>query len=542
MNNKKQLLKKLKTKDARIADLEAQLYGTDRYLEERFRKLIDHVEMVSVQGYDKDRKVVFWNTASEKLYGYTREEALGKKLEDLIIPKDIRKGVISNVTDWHKKGIRIPAGELDLMRKDGSTVPVYSAHVMQKNPDGSKYMYCIDVDLTEIKRTHRKLLQAKELAESASRAKSEFLANMSHEIRTPLNGVLGMLQLLKSTPQDKEQLEYIDLAVMGAKRLTTLLSDILDLSRVEAGKLSVKSSPFDLKELLQHIVDLYRPVARQKEIAIDLTMHPATTQTVAGDSARLQQVLTNILSNSIKFTQSGKVQIETFPLPATNPNRSKILFRITDTGPGIPDDKLEKLFAPFTQGDEGFSRPHQGAGLGLTICKQLVHLMGGNIAIESEQNKGTAVHFCINFDKVSLKSSRSPLPEKNTIKICKLKVLLAEDETISRLAAKRQMELAGCEVTAVENGQLAVETAATEDFNIIMMDIQMPVMDGLAATRAIREGKAGEANRKIPIIAMTAYAMKGDREKFLEAGLNAYLSKPIKNTNLLKILEEFSKQ
>ncbi|HAS88004.1 MAG TPA: hypothetical protein DCS48_01660 [Desulfovibrio sp.] len=536
---KEQLLQELQTKNARIAELEAQLYGTDSYLEERFHKLIDHVEMVSVQGYDKDRTVVFWNAASEKLYGYSKEEALGRKLEDLIIPDFMREGVVSHIRDWHEKDIRIPAGELDLLRKDGSTVPVYSAHVMQENPDGSKYMYCIDVDLTEIKKAHRQLVDAKEQAESANQAKSEFLANMSHEIRTPLNGILGMLQLLKSTPQDKNQLEYIDLAVMGAKRLTTLLSDILDLSRVEAGKLSVDPAPFGLPELLKNIADLYRPSAEQKNLKIELSLHPETEHQVTGDSARLQQVLTNLLSNAIKFTADGVIKLETHPLPHPDQYTTRVLFSISDSGPGIPDNKFAELFTPFSQVHEGYLRNQQGAGLGLTICKQLVELMGGSIAIESGETHGTTVYFCVPFSlSVPVKPTLTQT-KKIKNKRTKLKVLLVEDEAISRLAARKQMEIAGCEVIAVENGQQALDAATSEEFHIIMMDIQMPIMDGIAATKAIRSGEAGQSNVNIPIIAMTAYAMKGDRENFLGAGMDAYLSKPIEHKKLLKMLDKF---
>ncbi|MFW5501273.1 MULTISPECIES: PAS domain-containing hybrid sensor histidine kinase/response regulator [unclassified Maridesulfovibrio] len=537
--SKEQLAKELKQKNERIAELEKQLYGTGNYLEERFRKLIDHVEMVSVQGYNKNREVVFWNKASEKLYGYSQEEALGKKLEELIIPEYMREAVISHIRDWHDKGIRIPAGELDLIHKDGSIVPVYSAHAMQKNPDGSKYMYCIDVDLTEIKKAHRQLITAKEQAESASRAKSEFLANMSHEIRTPLNGVLGMLQLLKSTPQREEQLEYIELAVVGVKRLTNLLSDILDLSRVEAGKLTVDPAPFDLLEILQNLTDLYRPSAQQKGLKLNLSLHPDTTIKITGDSSRLQQVLTNIISNAIKFTNSGAIKVETYPLPHTTDGTTKILFSVSDTGPGIPDSKMEELFSPFIQLSEGYRRPHQGAGLGLSICKQLAELMGGNISIESELGIGTTVYLCIPFGLPTSGTVAPILTNKIKPSKNKLKILLVEDEAINRLAAKRQMELAGCEVTAVENGQLALEAAAKDNFHIIMMDIQMPIMDGISATKAIRKGKAGQENKDIPIIAMTAYAMKGDREKFLDSGMNDYLAKPIENKNLLKMLEKY---
>ncbi len=537
--SKQMLLAEIRTKDARIAELEAQLYGTDRYLEKQFRKLIDHVEMVSVQGYDKDRKVVFWNTASENLYGYSREEALGKKLEDLIIPEYMRKDVIAHITNWHKNGIRIPAGELELLRKDGTVVPVYSAHVMQENHDGSKYMYCIDVDLTEIKKAHTQLIRAKEVAESANRAKSEFLANMSHEIRTPLNGILGMLQLLKMTSQDHEQQEYIDLAVMGAKRLANLLSDILDLSRVEAGKLIMEFTPFDLPELMHNIVDLYRPVIRQKNITMEMNIHPNTAVCVQGDAARLQQVLTNILGNAMKFTEHGKITLETYPLPTLSSDLSKTLFSVSDTGPGIPDDKMDELFAPFTQCSEGPSRLHQGAGLGLTICKQLVMLMGGNIAVESEYGKGTTVYFCIPFGiPPQTCEFKEKAPFTQSIH-SKSRVLLVEDEAISRLAAARQMELAGFEVSTAENGQRALEKLSSESYDLIMMDIQMPIMDGLTATKAIRRGDVGEKIKDIPIIAMTAYAMKGDKARFLAAGMDNYLSKPFENKDLLKILDNY---
>ncbi|ACS78841.1 ATP-binding protein [Maridesulfovibrio salexigens] len=537
--SKEQLVKELKQKNERIAELESQLCGTDNYLEERFRRLIDHVEMVSVQGYNKNREVVFWNKASEKLYGYSQEEALGMKLEELIIPDYMREAVINHIQDWHDKGIRIPAGELDLIHKDGSIVPVYSAHVMQKNPDGSKYMYCIDVDLTETKKAHRQLIQAKEQAESASRAKSEFLANMSHEIRTPLNGVLGMLQLLKSAPEKEKQLEYIELAVTGVKRLTTLLSDILDLSRVEAGKLAVDPAPFDLLELMQNLTDLYRPSAQQKGLKLNLSLHPTTITKLTGDSSRLQQVLTNIISNAIKFTNDGIIKVETYPLPHTTAGTTKILFSVSDTGPGIPDSKMEELFSPFIQLSEGYQRTHQGAGLGLSICKQLVELMGGNISIESELGIGTTVYLCIPFGLPASDKIAPVLADKTKTSNSKLKVLLVEDEAINRMAAKRQMELAGCEVTAVENGKLAVEAAAKDRFHIVMMDIQMPIMDGISATQAIRMGEAGPENKNIPIIAMTAYAMKGDREKFLNSGMNDYLAKPIENKNLLKMLEKY---
>lgn len=512
-----------------------------RASEGKFRKLLDDVEMVAVQGYNNDREVIFWNRASENLYGYSRNEAMGCRLEELIIPPPMREKVIQNISDWFEKDIAIPAGELELTHKKGTAVSVYSSHAMQKNADGSKDMYCIDVDLSGIKKAHHQLLKAKEQAESANRAKSEFLANMSHEIRTPLNGILGMLQLLDSNSPDCEQKEYITLAIQASRRLTRLLSDILDISKVEAGKLSLRLESFNLPDLMMQTNELFRPTAMQDGLMLDLQIHPGIPQNVVGDPARLQQILTNILGNAFKFTPSGNITVEAYPLPPVKEGQLRVLFSISDTGNGIPDEKLKDLFAPFTQANGGYRRDHQGAGLGLAICKQLVTLMGGNITIESVIEKGTTLHFCIPFNNETGSIPKTSKKQTNEIGSKNgTKVLLAEDETVSRIAASRQMELAGCIVTAVENGKLALEALLNDKYDLVMMDIQMPVIDGLEATKLIRAGHTGETNKTIPIIAMTAYAMSGDKTKFIKSGMSDYISKPIEKKLLHKILSKYS--
>lgn len=510
-----------------------------RTSEKKFRKIIDDVEMVALQGYNETRQVIFWNKASENLYGYSSKEAMGKKLEELIIPAHMRSAVVGFIADWYEKGIPIPAGELELMHKEGHLIPVYSSHVMQVNSDGSKEMYCIDVDLSATKKVHDQLLAAKEQAESASRAKSEFLANMSHEIRTPLNGILGMLQLLSSSELDSEQKNFIRLSVQASRRLTRLLSDILDLSRVEAGKLIIRQEEFDIPSLLTHILELYRPTAMHGGLALNLKIDPNIHDKLLGDSARLQQVLTNLIGNAFKFTDTGSITMEACRLSGGPDTLVRVLFTVTDTGIGIPDEKLKELFFPFSQANNGFQRRHQGAGLGLSICKQLVELMGGHIAIETEQGKGTSIHFCITFPKAASIPSTEENTTRHNISPSKLNVLLAEDETISRIAASKQIQMANCKVTAVENGKQALEALSTGSYNLIMMDIQMPIMDGLEATQAIRDGQAGEEYRYIPIIAMTAYAMTGDREKFIHAGMDDYLPKPIDKSDLQKMLNKF---
>ncbi len=335
-----------------------------RASEQRFRMLLEDVDMVAVQGYDDNRRVTYWNRASEQVYGYTQSEALGRLLEELIIPEPMRADVVRHVTDWHERGIPIPSGELELQRKDGSLVPVYSSHVMQENAAGEKEMYCLDVELTEIKKAHFELLEAKEQAEAASRAKSEFLANMSHEIRTPLNGVMGMLQLLKVSGLTSEQREFASAALQSSRRLTQLLADILDLSRVEAGKLTILQTPFDLAQVVDDVCALFGPTAEQAGVRLACYMDATLPGTLLGDAARVQQVLTNMVGNAFKFTDSGSVSIELYPLPSLCAGRQRVLFSVSDTGIGIPDEQIDSLFESFSQGDDDHIRMSQGQGWG----------------------------------------------------------------------------------------------------------------------------------------------------------------------------------
>jgi PAS domain S-box-containing protein len=405
--------------------------------------------------------------------------------------------------------------------------------------DGRLVRIEIAMDLSDRKRAEEEILRARDLAEAASCAKSEFLANMSHEIRTPLNGVMGMLQLLQLTKLDPVQEDYTDTAIHSCNRLVRLLTDILDLSRIEAGKLSIQSAPMDLSEVLRQTGDLFSPTARENGLELHFRIDQAIPHRLLGDATRLQQILSNMVGNSLKFTHAGSVTVEASLLPAAHEGQCRVLFSVADTGIGIPDDKLGNLFQPFSQVTEGYTRSYQGAGLGLSICKRLVTFMGGNISVVSELEVGTTMYFSINFSTGT--ENIRPILSRETFfapALDGLSVLMAEDDHFSGILGVKFLSTFGAKVKHVSNGKEALEALRSEPFDLVLMDVQMPVMDGVEATQSIRRGLAGDGAKNIPIIAMTSYAMDGDREKFLIAGMNAYVSKPIDIKDLMGAISD----
>jgi PAS domain S-box-containing protein len=396
---------------------------------------------------------------------------------------------------------------------------------------------CIFTDISHRKRYERDLRQAKEAAEAANVAKSEFLANMSHEIRTPLNGIMGILQVFDFQSLSGEQKKLIDLATTSAGRLSGLLSDILDLARIESGKLAIAPVPFDPRELRSSTLGLFEMVAKGRNLSLEFILDPSLPPVLVGDESRLRQVLFNLVGNALKFTETGFVRVEIAPLHGFD--HPRILFCVTDSGTGISDHHLKEVFSPFVQGEDSYVRRHQGAGLGLAIVKRIVGLLGGCLCVDSDRG-GTCICFSVPMSaSAALQAdSRGQADAKPAAGAATrgLRILLVEDDAVSMFAARRVLEKAGHSVIAAEDGGEVLPLLREHDFDLILMDVQLPVMDGLQATSLVRgEASLGHKSR-IPIVAMTAYAMSGDREKFLAAGMDDYIAKPVSARELLDVL------
>ena len=400
-------------------------------------------------------------------------------------------------------------------------------------------------DITKLKEIEENLRRERANAEAANRAKGDFLANMSHELRTPMNGVLGMTSLLKDTPLNPEQRELLDTISTSGETLLLLLNDILDFSKIEAGQVALENIPFDIIELAQSTIRLLEPLASKKGIVCGLTLAQDIPAFVNGDPARVRQVITNLIGNAIKFTTAGSVRLS-LSCDQVADDKCTLRFNIDDTGIGIKPEHLDKIFHKFTQADETTTRRFGGTGLGLTICKLLTEKMGGQIGVESTMNEGSRFWFAVPFMKVSAKETQvlgaaarhehaaaQPLARAD---FSAHRILVVDDHPINLLFAKKLLQKFGCtNVDTVDNGADALRLLAAGRFDLVITDCQMPEMDGYEVSRTIRM-RENAVEPRMPIVAMTANAMVGDREKCLDAGMDDYVSKPINADRLYRVL------
>ena len=636
----------------------------------RFRKLFEDMSSIAVQGYDSDNVIHFWNKASERLYGYTAEEAVGRRLVDLVVPPEASAKMLTDIAHMLESGTPLQAEEIELLRRDGSRVWTITSQTIVSLPGKPPEIFCFDIDISlrreaeteasflrtlvetsalpffaidieddfrmvfaneatckhlgvtreklmtmhvsdwdpmyppDAREAHKRVImqgaplffetihqradgsqipveilssflelngqhlsagyirdisqrkqteaelaqyrdhleelvsnrtaelaEARDAAESANRAKSSFLANMSHEIRTPMNAIMGLGHLLRREFQDDKTRDKLDKMNAAAQHLLGVIDNILDLSKIEAGRLTLEEREFSPARQIENAVTLVGDRARAKGLLLKRAIHPSVPMTLLGDSLRVSQILINFLSNAIKFSESGTIAINA--RCDENAEQTVLLhLEVQDQGIGLSEEQQAQIFQAFVQADNSTTRRYGGTGLGLVICRHLAHSMGGEVGVTSSPGHGSTFWATLRLRKPG-NAPASEAPKNNDIPIEHLirnrhggaRILLAEDDIINREVAIELLNLSGLRVDVANNGEEALRRATQLDYNIILMDIQMPVMNGIDAARAIRclPGKS----KQTPILAMTANVFDEDRQRCLEAGMDDHISKPI---------------
>jgi PAS domain S-box-containing protein len=494
-----------------------------------YRQIFDNAHDAIIIFEPGEEKVLNVNRRACEVYGFSREEFLGQSLIDLAVnPERGRRQIAETL----KKGV-YHNFETRQRRKDGNEM-LLEINASAIDYDGRPAILSVNRDVT-LRRKAEEMTLAMEAAERADRAKSQFLANMSHEIRTPMAGILGLADLLLKTDLTGPQRRYSELIQSSTAALLGVIDDILDFSKVEAGKLTLETVPFHLASMLGETVELLRFRAQSKGIALELSFGGGLPDWCLGDPGRLRQIVINLLGNAIKFTGEGRVELR-----AEGATEDRVRISVHDTGVGIPDAIRDQLFTPFSQADSSTSRRFGGSGLGLAISKRIVKLMGGEIGFDSEPGEGSTFWFTVALPRTAPPdawSAAGEAPAEGSLPASPARILIAEDNPVNQLVILEQLKTLGFAATAVSNGAEALAALEEHPFDLLLMDCQMPELDGYETTRRMR---VRSGNRwQIPVIALTAHAMHGDREKCLDAGMNDYIAKPFRVETLRQVLDRW---
>jgi PAS domain S-box-containing protein len=495
---------------------------------------------------DEEGRVLEFNGAAEKIFGFDREEAVGAKMEDLIVPDHHRAAHVAGMQRYLTTGERRVIGkgrvQLEARRKSGEIFPVELSISAAETRDGEVFISYAR-DISHRVAAERELIQARDEAVAGEKAKADLIAVMSHEMRTPLNGMLGTLDLLDAGERPPKEREYLDIIRASGRQLLYHVDTVLEISRAEAGKIVLAEEPFSLPALVRELVESQRGVAEHRGNALSQRVETGGQDHVVGDPTRIRQVLLNLLGNAIKFTRNGAISVEAERLGGTD----TIEFRVIDDGIGIDAGDLDRVFEDFVTLDTSYTRAAGGTGLGLAIVRRLVKAMGGEIGVDSTKGEGSRFWVRLPLPSVTRLGSSTRRAETGggteppeAAKVPAMKVLIVEDNRINRIVLRDLLEQDGHTVDEAHDGQQGVERAARTSYDIVLMDISMPVLDGVEATRAIRAAE-GRGTR-LPIVALTAHAATADKERFRAAGVDDILVKPISRQGLRAVLGGFSRR
>jgi PAS domain S-box-containing protein len=526
-------------------DLQRELEGRLKYESELNREYKMFVNgPVIVYKLQADPNIVSYISDNIRQFGYDPKELIlhSKSFTDIIFSED-RERVLAHFKKDLEEGSEFSAKQYRIITSQGQICWVFDYTLIVRDTEESPWFYGYILDITAQKTLEAELLEAKEKAEAANIAKGHFLSNISHEIRTPLNGILGFIQVLQGTSLSAEQKEYMDLITSSGKTLMKIVNDILDFSKMESGKLDLIVTDFNPRFLIEDIIKTFANLSDKPRVDLRMRIGENLPTIIYGDMMRLRQIFINLMQNALKFTDSGFIEISA-DVYNQNEDDMRLLFSVKDTGIGIDPMKQRDIFENFMHADPAITKKYGGTGLGLSIVKKLVALMGGFIWVESEPNKGSNFFFILSFktkaaDRPKFEQQLQE-PEIESAPLPKLNILLVEDEPINQLVTQKQLEKWNLSVTTASTGKEALAVMQEHEFDCILMDVQMPEMDGITATNIIRQQEKG-TDKHIPIVAFTAAAMAGDRERFIASGMDDYIAKPIDIEQLYRILKDIKK-